>query len=46
MEGDDRDLLLLDDRQDPLPGMSPADVEVVQTPGPVQVVAPLLSATS
>jgi hypothetical protein len=33
LEGDDRDLLLVHDRQDPLPGMGRAGVEVVQAAG-------------
>ena len=36
VEGDDRDLVLVDDGQDPLTGMSRADVEVVQAAGPAQ----------
>ena len=36
VEGDDRDLLLVDDGQDAPAGMSCADVEVVQAPGPAQ----------
>ena len=35
-EGDDRDLPLVGDGQDPLPGMSRADVEMVQAAGPAQ----------
>src|SRR5690242_17228846 len=34
LEGDDRDLLLVDDRQDAPPGMGRTDLEVVQPPGP------------
>ena len=36
VEGDDRDLMLVDDGQDPLTGMSRTDVEVMEPAGPAQ----------
>ena len=36
VEGDDRDLVLVDDGQDPPAGMGGADLEVVQAAGPAQ----------
>ena len=46
VEGDDRDLLLVDDGEDAPAGMGRADLEVVQPAGPAKVRRPLLSVTS
>jgi hypothetical protein len=46
VESDDRDLLLVDDGQDPSAGEGRADLEVMEAAGPAQGDGALLSVTS